>query len=70
MITEGALNELRLRRDSIWESQRYGAIYVVDRPGLVDTFASGIPVIHLGQPEAVEAVVNSFREVRWVVVEL
>lgn len=70
MATKGALNELRLRRDIIWENQRYGAIYAVDRPGLVDALASGIPVIHLGQPEAINAVVGSLSEVRWVVVEL
>lgn len=70
MVTKGALNQLRLRRDIVWENQRYGAIYVVDRPGLLDALASGIPVIHLGQPEAVDAVERSFPEVRWVVVEL
>ncbi|MEU4455433.1 hypothetical protein AB0F44_29170 [Nocardioides sp. NPDC023903] len=70
MVTKGALNQLRLRREVIWENQRYGAIYVVDRPGLVDALACGIPVIHLGQPEAVDAVVRSFPEARWVVVEL
>lgn len=70
MVTKGALNQLRLRREVIWQNQRYGAIYAVDRPGLVDALASGIPVIHLGQPEAVDAVLRSFPEVRWVVVEL
>lgn len=60
----------RRRRDIIWENQRYGAIYAVDRPGLVDALASGIPVIHLGQPKAVDAVLRSFPEVWWVVVEL
>lgn len=70
MVTKGALNALRLRRDIIWENRRYGAIYAVDRPGLVNALASGIPVIHLGQPEAVEAVLRSFSEARWVVVEL
>ncbi|GGU26643.1 phosphotransferase-like protein [Nocardioides albus] len=70
MVTKGALNELRLRRDVIWENRRYGAIYAVDRPGLAEALDSGIPVIHLGQPEAVEAVVTAFPEVRWTVVEL
>lgn len=70
MITKGALNELRLRRDVIWENRRYGAIYAVDRPGLAEALESGMPVVHLGQPEAVDAVATAFPEVRWTVVEL
>jgi guanylate kinase len=70
MVTKGVLNELRLRRDVIWENRRYGAIYAVDRPGLVEALDGGIPVIHLGQPEGVDAVVTAFPEVGWTVVEL
>ncbi|MFD7076089.1 hypothetical protein ACFV9G_17935 [Nocardioides sp. NPDC059952] len=70
MVTKGALNELRLRRDIIWENRRYGATYAVDRPGLVEALGSGMPVIHLGQPGAVDAVLRSLPEARWVVVEL
>jgi guanylate kinase len=70
MVTKGALNELRLRREVIWENQRYGAIYAVDRPGLIEALEAGIPVIHLGQPEAVDSVVGSTPEARWTVVEL
>lgn len=70
MVTRGVLNELRLQRDVIWENRRYGAIFAVDRPGLAEALDSGIPVIHLGQPEAVDAVVTAFPEVRWTVVEL
>jgi guanylate kinase len=36
----------------------------------VEALDVGIPVIHLGQPEAVDAVVAAFPEVRWTVVEL
>lgn len=70
MVSKGALNELRLRRDIIWENQRYGAIYAVDRPGLGDTLEAGIPVVHLGQPGAVDSVVTSLSDARWTVVEL
>lgn len=66
----GAIQALRERGAIIWENQRYGAIYVVDEPGLLDVLARGIPIIHLGQPEAVDAVLAIDAPVAWTVVEL
>lgn len=55
----------------LWTNHRYGATYLVDRDGLADTWKSGhVPVLHLGQPEAVDAVVDQIPGVRWLVVEL
>ncbi|MFG1881112.1 kinase [Micromonospora sp. NPDC049102] len=65
----------RLRRSSgmiLWENSRYGSTYFVDRPGLERIWSSGrVPVVHLGQAEAVAAVAgDSTLNTRWTVVEL
>ncbi len=55
----------------LWANQRYGATYMVDRQGLHAIWQSDrIPVVHLGQPEAVEAVVGRAAGASWLVVEL
>ena len=66
----GALQTLRERGAVVWENQRYGATYVVDEPGLLDALTHGVPIIHLGQPEAVDAVQGIEPPVSWTVVEL
>lgn len=62
--------DLRARGEVIWENARYGALYAVDRPGLLDALAHGVPVIHLGQVPAVTAVKSSIAGTRWLVVAL
>lgn len=55
----------------LWTNHRYGATYVVDRDGLSQIWSNGqIPVVHLGQPEAVDTVVEKTPEATWLVVEL
>jgi len=56
----------------LWENSRYGSTYLVDRSGLEQLWASGqIPVVHLGQVEAVEALTgDSGTGSSWTVVEL
>jgi guanylate kinase len=55
----------------LWTNHRYGATYLVDRAGLADKWEVGrVPVLHLGQSEAVEALVDQTPGVRWLVVEL
>ena len=70
MSTSAALDELRQSRDLIWENRRYGALYAVDRPALLNDLATGYPVLHLGQVEAIEAVVKSTPDAKWSVVYL
>jgi guanylate kinase len=70
MATPDDLVALRAAGEVIWENQAYGSTYVVDRGGLVDALAAGVPVVHLGQPEAVAAVLGALAGVRWLVVEL
>ena len=55
----------------LWINHRYGATYLVDREGLAEMWNAGIvPVLHLGQVEAIEALVEQAPSVRWLVVEL
>lgn len=55
----------------LWTNHRYGATYLVDRDELVRILDTGcVPVLHLGQPEAVEALVDQTPRVSWLVVEL
>ncbi|RBQ17806.1 kinase [Spongiactinospora rosea] len=69
MTSDEAIAELRRRGDVIWENRRYEAVYVVDRPGLLQSLQNGIPVVHLGQIEAVGSVTRAICD-RWLVVYL
>lgn len=67
------VNEAQMRAvsdDLVWTNERYGAVYAVDRAGLIDAFREGVPVVHLGQPEAVDAVCDALDDVRWLVIAL
>lgn len=70
ITTSSVVQSLRETGEVIWENSRYGATYVVDRPGLVEALERAIPVLHLGQPEAIEAVRSATPAVHWTVVEL
>lgn len=55
----------------IWTNERYGARYVIDRPGLSQLFADDfIPVVHAGQPEVIDAVKAAMPQVNWTIVQL
>jgi guanylate kinase len=43
---------------------------VVDRSGLKEQFSDGIPVLHLGQVDAIETVISATPACRWLVVDL
>lgn len=70
MITAAELAELRARDEVVWENDRYGATYVVDRAHLHATATAGIVVLHLGQVQAVRTVLAAVPEVEWLTVEL
>ncbi|WP_435121270.1 kinase [Micromonospora tulbaghiae] len=70
MSDESTLEGLRRSGDVVWENQRYGARYVVDRPSLVTALSAGIPVVHLGQRQAVAAVAAAVAGTRWCSVYL
>ncbi|MBW8792747.1 MAG: guanylate kinase [Streptomyces sp.] len=57
MGTPEQLLALEARGDVIYRNDRYGNIYVVDRPGLQQAMEGGrIPVVHLGQMVGMEHV--------------
>jgi guanylate kinase len=70
MATEALLDSLRARREIVWENYRYDAVYLVDRPELVRRLNGEIPVLHLGQLEAIDAVVRATPDARWLIVYL
>lgn len=69
MATPNAVDQLRDKGDIIYENHRYGSTYVIDHPGLLAALSASIPVIHLGQPEAVPAVTEAI-PADWLVVDL
>lgn len=70
MALQTEIEELRERGEILWENHRYGSAYYIDRPALVSDLAHGIPVIHLGQVQAVAAVRSAVQEARWITVSL
>lgn len=69
--TAADLRRLREVGEVIWENTRYGATYVVDRTALRTQLATDhVPVLHLGQVEAIRAVVSAMPETHWLVVYL
>ncbi|MQY19344.1 kinase [Nocardia macrotermitis] len=71
MTTAEHVAELAAAGDIIWKNERYNAVYIVDRPELVNIVAAQrVPILHLGQPEAISAVCAAMPEINWTVVEL
>ncbi|MEU4843313.1 kinase [Nocardia testacea] len=71
MGTENDLEQLRASGAVLWENQRYGNVYVIDRPELERMARAGLlPVIHLGQSEAVSELKKAESNTHWLVVEL
>ncbi|MFR9774177.1 hypothetical protein [Nocardia sp. SC052] len=55
----------------IYSNSRYGSTYIIDRPELTRIIAAGeVPVLHVGQTEAIDALLAAAPTIRWVVVEL
>ncbi|MEY9944730.1 guanylate kinase [Kitasatospora sp. GAS1066B] len=69
MGTLSQLAELEAAGDVIYRNDRYGNVYVVDRLGLDAAFASGVPVLHLGQVAGIEAVLADY-PADWITVLL
>ncbi|WP_331739620.1 guanylate kinase (plasmid) [Streptomyces goshikiensis] len=60
MGTAEQLQELEAAGDVIYANTRYGNTYIIDVPGLDDTFACGVPVVHLGQVDGIRALVDGY----------
>jgi guanylate kinase len=70
MASRAAVAALRERGDVLFENNRYGNHYVVDRPRLRGICEQGkVPVVHLGQVAGVRAVA-SFFPAQWFTVLL
>ncbi|MEU0166811.1 guanylate kinase [Streptomyces iakyrus] len=66
MGTPEQLAHLEARGDVIYRNDRYGNIYVVDRPGLEQAMEGGrTPIVHLGQMVGMEQVTTLF-PARWI----
>ncbi|MDG4768569.1 kinase [Solwaraspora sp. WMMD406] len=70
MTTPDHLAALAAASGIIWQNQRYGATYVIDRDGLDQALTTGIPVLHMGQPDGIHAVTDATPSARWLVVYL
>jgi guanylate kinase len=68
MATDADVEHLRASGEILWENERYGSTYIVDRTTLVDELSRRIPVLHLGQPGGIEAVLDAFPHGSWIVV--
>lgn len=68
MATEAELDALRANGEVVWENRRYGATYVIDRPELVRRLREEIPVVHLGQVDAIDAVIRAAPQAKWLIV--
>jgi len=56
LISADEANELRRRGLVLYENERYGNRYIVDRPSLDALFAAGrVPIVHMGQVAGVHA---------------
>ncbi|MFI8234963.1 guanylate kinase [Streptomyces sp. NPDC085900] len=60
MGTAEQLLELEAAGDVVYANARYGNVYVIDRPGLDTAFATGVPVVHLGQVDGIQALIGGF----------
>lgn len=70
LIDMPELTRLRSAGRIVWENERYGALYAVERESLTELAGSCIPVVHLGQLEAVSAVKAATPSVEWIEVHL
>ncbi|WP_206025304.1 kinase [Micromonospora zingiberis] len=68
MATDADIERLRANGDVLWENERYGSTYIVDYRALADELSRHIPVLHLGQPDGIDAVRGAFPPGSWIVV--
>lgn len=69
MGTAEQLHELEAAGDVVYANARYGNTYVIDRPGVDAAFAAGVPVVHLGQVDGINTLVDGY-PADWLVVLL
>ena len=70
MVNADHNEELRLQGDIALANARYGATYAIDTLGLRTALREGVPVIHVGQVDAIPALKSAVPEAAWLVVQL
>jgi guanylate kinase len=60
MGTPEQLQELEESGGVVYRNERYGNVYVIDRPGLADAFSAGMPIVHLGQIAGVQKLLAGY----------
>ena len=69
--TPDHMNDLQATGELVWTNERYGSVYAIDRPHLRRMVAEGcIPVLHVGQREAVESIVSAVPDVQVTTISL
>jgi guanylate kinase len=71
MTTLSHVKTLRSAGSVVWETRRYDALYVIDRASLTNMLTVYIPVVHVGQVEAVKALTAALPPAtQWITVWL
>ena len=71
MTTLSHIKTLRSAGSVVWETRRYDALYVIDRASLTNMLTVCIPVLHVGQAEAVKALTTALPPAtQWITVWL
>lgn len=71
ITTLDRIKDLQAAGEVIWSNERYGAVYATDRPYLRLMIQEGrIPVLHVGQRAAVDAIVSALPDLQVTTVSL
>lgn len=71
ITTHDRIKDLQVAGEVVWANERYGAVYAIDRPHLRRMVEEGhIPVLHVGQRSAVDAIVSAVPGVQVTTVSL
>lgn len=71
MVTDHDIARLHdVPGEILWQVNRYAATYIVARSAIRGTAATAVPVVHVGQVDAVDAIRRGMPELAWIAVEL
>lgn len=70
IVDQATLGAISAADDVVWSNEQYGATYIVDRTGLVEHLEQGVPVLHLGQAAAIDAVIGAVPATTWLLIGL
>jgi guanylate kinase len=71
ITTRDRIRDLSAAGEIVWANERYGSVYVIDRPHLRRMIEAGcIPILHVGQRDAVDSIVSAVPTVQVTTVSL